>query len=196
MAAADPRGASLADLLVVMGLAALVSATTLPVVAGALQYERALLGAQFVAARAQSARLEALRRGATVALRIHQLPDDVEVQTFVDGNGNGVLTREVDRGIDLPVQPPDRLRAHLNDVTLRVNQRVPDIGGEGWIESGSDPVRIGRSTLMSFSATGTATSGTLYVAAPRGPQFAVRVTGPTGRIRVLRFNAGAQAWQP
>lgn len=196
MAVADDRGASLPDLLVAVALAVLVSATTLPVVAGALDHERATLGAQFVAARAHYARLEALRRGAFVALRIRLLADDVEVQAFVDGNGNGVLTRDVERGIDPPVEPPDRLGVHVRDVTLRVNQRVPDIGGDGWVETGSNPVRLGRSTLLSFSPTGSGTSGTLYVAARRGPQLAVRVTGPTGRVRVLRFNAGANVWQP
>ncbi|MCC7242936.1 MAG: GspH/FimT family pseudopilin [Acidobacteria bacterium] len=196
MAPADDRGATLPDMLAALALMALVSATTLPVVAGALDHERAMLGAQFVAARTQYARLEALRRGAFVALRVTLLQDDAEVQAFVDGNGNGVLTRDIERGLDPPVEPPDRLSAHMRGVSLRVNQRVPDIGGSGWIETDSNPLRLGRTSLLSFSPTGSATAGTLYMSARRGPQLAVRVTGATGRVRVLRFNEGARLWLP
>ena len=45
MAPADDRGATLPDMLAALALMALVSATTLPVVAGALDHERAMLGA-------------------------------------------------------------------------------------------------------------------------------------------------------
>jgi len=196
VAPADDRGATLAELLAALAFAALVSATTLPVVAGALEGERATMAAQLVLVRAQWARLEALRRGASVALRVRLLGDDVELQAFVDGNGDGVRTRDVERGLDPPLQPPDTLGAHVRDVSLRINQPIPDIGGNGWLETGSDPVRLGRSALLSFSPTGSATAGTLYVAARSGPQLAVRVTGATGRLRVLHFNSGSGAWLP
>lgn len=196
MAVADERGASLPDLLVAAALAALVSATTLPVVAGALEHERATLAARFVAGRAEHARLESLRRNAYVAIRIRPVGDDLEIQPFVDGNGNGVLARDVERGIDPPIEPPDRLGWHVRDVTARVNQPIPDIGSGGWIETGGDPVRLGRSELLSFGPTGSCSSGTVYLAARRGPQLAVRLTGTTGRVRVLRYDAGARAWLP
>ncbi|MEZ5285500.1 MAG: hypothetical protein R2712_11995 [Vicinamibacterales bacterium] len=196
MAAADDRGATLAELLAVLAVTALVTATTLPVVAGAFEAERTLLAAQFVAARAHAARFEALRRSSFVALRIELSQDDVLVQPFVDGNGNGVLARDVAMGLDPPLAPQDRLGSHARGITLRINRRVPDIGGAGWLETGSDPLRIGRSSLLSFAPTGSATAGTLYVAGAAGPQLAVRVTGTTGRIRVLRFDPGSATWRP
>ena len=52
----------------------------------------------------------------------------------------------------------------------------------------SDPVQIGSSTLLSFSPTGSSTSGTLFMHGIRGNQFAVRVLGATGRTRILEFN--------
>ena len=48
-----------------------------------------------------------------------------------------------------------------------------------------DALRIGGSELLSFSPTGTATSGTLYLAGRTGLQYAVRVLGATGRIRTV-----------
>ncbi len=196
MAASSARGLALVDALAVTALSALVSATAIPVVAGAMEHERATAGAHYLAAWLKQAQLEALRRGTSVAVRIGTDPEQGETQMFVDRNGNGVLVREIEQGIDAPLRPVDRLASHAHGVAFRVNQPVPDVGGNGTLGTGSDPVRIGRSSLVSFSPTGSATAGTLYVGAARGPQFAVRILGSTGRVRVLRFDAGTGTWQP
>jgi len=190
------HGVAVADMLLATALVVLLSATTLPVVAGALEAERARLGAQFLAAVLQQAQLEALRRGGCVALRFRVTPDDTEWQAFADGNGNGVLSSDIALGIDPALGPADRLGVHMRDVNLRINQTVPDMGGGAALTAGSDPLRIGRSALLSFSPSGGATAGTLYVSAPHGPQMAVRITGATARLRVLRFDVGSQAWRP
>jgi len=64
------------------------------------------------------------------------------------------------------------------------------------LNAGDDPLRIGNTALVAFSPTGTATSGTMYVAARHGPQMAIRVFGATGRVRVLTFDAQARQWRP
>ena len=196
MASASDRGVALADILAATAITALVSATTIPVVAGALEGERTRVGAHYLATVLQQTQLEALRRGTFVALRLVAGPLDTEWQAFADGNGNGVLARDIEEGIDQPIAPADHLGVHAREVALRLNQAVPDIGGGGTLSTGDDPLRIGRSDLLSFSPTGSATAGTLYVSAPRGPQLAIRITGTTGRMRVLRFDTGAGAWLP
>ncbi|MGE0461507.1 MAG: Tfp pilus assembly protein FimT/FimU [Vicinamibacterales bacterium] len=196
MAVSSARGLALVDVLAATALSVLVSATAIPVVAGAMEHERATAGAHYLATRLKQAQLEALRRGTSVAVRFGADGEAADIQMFADGNGNGVLVRDIEQGIDRPLSPPDRLGTHARGVTLRVNQPVPDVGGNGTLDTGSDPIRIGRTALLSFSPTGSATAGTVYVAAARGPQFAVRIMGSTGRMRVLRFDAGAGAWQP
>jgi Tfp pilus assembly protein FimT len=190
------RGVALADVLVALALTALVSATTIPVVAGVMERERTTLGAQFVAARVAHAQLEALRRGVAVALRFEVGAEDTAIRMFADGNGNGVLRSEIDAGIDQPVGPLEHLGVHAQGVSLRINQRVPDPGGTGWLEAGSDALRIGSTTLVSCAPMGSLTSGTLYVASRGGPQMAIRLTGSTGRVRVLRFEPARAAWLP
>jgi hypothetical protein len=189
------RGAALADVLAALALAALISATTVPVVAGALEVHRVRAGALYVASRLHLAQIEALRRGRQVALAVSVEASDTVFQLFADGNGNGVLVRDIDEGTDEPLGPPDRLSFHAAGVALRINQRITDMSG-GWLEAGADPLRVGRSVLVSFSPAGSATAGTLYVAGLRGPQFAVRLTGATGRARLLRFHRGAGQWLP
>jgi Tfp pilus assembly protein FimT len=177
-------------------LAALVSATTVPLVAGTLERERTITGAQFVAARIGQAQIEALRRGVSVALRVNAGDTDAVLQMFADGNGNGISTAEITSGIDAAIGPAERLAAHARGVSLRINQRVLDAAGTRWLDAGSDAVRIGSTALVSCSPTGSLTSGTLYVAATEGPQMAVRLTGSTGRVRVLRFDPATVAWMP
>jgi Tfp pilus assembly protein FimT len=183
-------------LLPAIALVALVSATTIPVVAGTMEHERVRIAAHYVGARLMHAQLEALRRGVFVAIRVELGDRDAVLQVFADGNGNGVRTRDIEQGIDRPIGPADSIGAHASGVTLRLNQRVLDAGGTAWLDAGSDPLRIGSSTLISCSPTGSLTSGTLYVSAARGPQAAVRITGTTGRVRVLTYDAASVSWRP
>jgi hypothetical protein len=140
--------------------------------------------------------MESLRRGAAVAVRVEVTGGRTRLRLFADGNGNGVLQRDIDRAIDRPVTAPDWLDDHAAGVALRINQPVVDAGGSGWLSPGDDPLRIGRTALLAFSPLGSATSGTLYVAGPRGPQMAIRIFGATGRVRVLVFDAQARQWRP
>ena len=96
-----------------------------------------------------------------------------QLRLFADGNGNGVLQRDIDRGIDPPLTPPSWLDDQARDISLRVNQRVTDVAGNAPIAPGEDALRIGNTALLTFSPVGSATSGTLYLAAHRGPQAAI-----------------------
>lgn len=196
MASGSARGATLLEVLPALALLALVSATAIPVVAGTLERERTIAGARFVAARIVQAQLEALRRGAAVALRFEVAPGGASLQLFLDRNGNGVSTSDIANGIDIPIAPADEIGVHAQGVSIRINQRVLDAGGTQWLDAGSDPLRIGSSSFLSCSSTGSLNGGTIYVAAARGPQMAVRVTGSTGRVRVLRFEPSSGAWMP
>ena len=47
-----------------------------------------------------AARAEAALRGATVGLRFRGRQENVIVRSYVDGNGNGIRTRDIGAGID------------------------------------------------------------------------------------------------
>ena len=195
MAAAD-RGAALVDIVAALALNLIMTAMAVPVVGGTLDRERTIVGAQHLAGQLQRARMEALKRSAAVAVRLELVGERAAARLYVDGNGNGVLQRDIDRGMDLPLAGVEWLDAHARDVSLRVNQTVTDAGGSGSLEPGSDPLRIGRTALVTFSPLGSSSSGTVYVAASRGPQMAIRVYGASGRVRVLTFDARTRQWQP
>ncbi len=172
-----------------------MGAVAVPVIGGTLDRERIIIGTQFVAGQLQRARLEALKRARTVAVRLAIADDRTIIQLFVDGDGDGVRQVDIDFGIDPALTPEGFLDDHARDVSLRINQTVMDIGGAGELAAGEDPLRIGNTSLLAFSPLGSATSGTLYIAGHRGPQMAIRVFGGTGRVRVMTFDARTRQWR-
>jgi len=190
------RGAALIDIIVAVALSTVMAAIAVPVIGGTLDRERTIVGTQYLAGELMRARLDALKRGRSVALRIEIVDGRTQFQLFADGNGNGVLQRDIDRGIDPPLSILQWLDDQARDIALRVNQEITDVAGAATLKAGDDPLRIGNTALLAFSPLGSATSGTLYVAAHRGPQMAIRVFGATGRVRVLLFDAQSRQWHP
>jgi hypothetical protein len=66
--------------------------------------------------------------------------------------------------------------------------------GTATLTAADDPVRFGRSDLVSFSPGGSASSGTLYVTDGRQGFYAVVLFGPTARLRVWRFRPEVRQW--
>lgn len=190
------RGAALIDIVIAAALCVVMMAIAVPVIGGTLERERTIVGAQYLAGQLLRARLDSLKRARSVAVRIEVVGDRTQLQLFADGNGNGVLQREIERDIDPPLTPPAWLDDQARDISLRVNQTIKDVAGAATIAPGDDPLRIGNTALLAFSPLGSATNGTMYVAAHRGPQMAIRVFGATGRVRVLVFDAQSRLWHP
>jgi len=192
----DTRGAALIDVIFAAGVCMVMALVAVPVVGSTLERERTVVGARYLAGHLQRARLESLKRARAVAVRLEVVDDRTQVRLFADGNGNGVLQRDIDRGVDVALTRLEWLDDQARDISLRVNQRVTDISGSAWLDPGDDPLRIGNTALVTFSPLGSATNGTMYVAAVRGPQMAIRIFGATGRVRVLMFDAQTRQWLP
>ncbi len=163
-------GFTLVELLFALGLFLVVAGMAVPQVLAGLDRSRTRAAARYLAARIALARSQAVARSTTVGLRFSGEADAVSFASYVDGNHNGVRARDIAAGTDWPLDPPVGL---------------PDLFPGVTISSSS----IGSSGILSFTAVGTATSGTLYIRGRDGTQYAVRVLGATGRTRVLRYDA-------
>jgi hypothetical protein len=161
---------------------AIIVAMAVPQVFATRDSARGLAAARYLSARMALARAQAVSRSASVALRLEDVDGDLRLGLFEDGNGDGVRTRDIESGLDRRVEA---------DVML--STLFPGVGlGAGAGEEGG--VRIGRTTLLSFTPAGTATSGTVYLHGPDGAQWAVRVLGATARTRVLRYAPTSGEW--
>jgi hypothetical protein len=185
-------GYTLADLLLVAATATTLTGMALPLSATTIDHVRTAAAARYVAARVAALRIDAVRRSATTALRFERSGPDYTLAAFVDGNGNGLRAADVAKGIDRALDTPERLDSRFQGTGFGLRDGVPDLdGGVG----NPDGVRIGASKFLSFAPDGGSTSGTLYVTGRRG-QYAVRVLGATGRVRLFVYDAGGKRWLP
>jgi Tfp pilus assembly protein FimT len=179
----DDAGYSLLDILVVASLMVVIVGTAVPQVTVGLQRATARAAARYLTAQMSLARVQAVGRAATVAIRFARGPAGVTLSVISDGNRNGVLTRDIDSGLDRPIQAPVHLDHLFPGVVIGVPADSPD-----------DPVQLSGSDILSFTPGGTATSGTVHVLGRDGSRFAVRVLGATGRVRLLQWHAATGEW--
>src|SRR5215204_6649149 len=139
-----------------------------------------------------NARMLAVKRSASVALRFEADRGGYAVAEYLDGNGNGVRSAEIAAGIDTQLAPAQLRHDQFPSIVFGLLAGIPDMDGARSTAEG-DGVRIGSSRILTLGPDGTATSGTLYLHGRRG-QYAVRVLGATGRTRVLRFETGTGQW--
>ena len=189
------RGYSLIDLLFAAGLATTLTSVAIPQILPQLDDVRTSGAARYVAGRLQHARMEAIRRSAEVAVQFVAAGDGFSYGMYVDGNGNGVRTREIARGVDRRVGSVERLGDQFPGVDFGTVPGLPPVESGGQ-PPGDDPVRLGISNLASFSAIGTASTGSLYIRGRRNLQYVVRLYGDTGKTRVLKFDSRSGKWKP
>src|SRR5215210_4000309 len=77
---------------------------------------RAAGAARYVAARLQQARVRAITRNRDTALRITRDAQGFLITVYEDGNRNGVLSRDIQDGIDRPVGSAEHVGDQFPDV--------------------------------------------------------------------------------
>ena len=192
---ASPFGYSLIELACAMAIAGALSGLALPGLLANIDDLRAIGAARYLTTRLQRARTEAVARSSDVALQFISTAGGYAYGVYVDGNGNGVRTAEIQQGIDRELVPPERLPALFSGVDFGVLPGLPAVDSGG-TPPGTDPIKLGASNILTFSPIGTASSGSLYILGRRGAQYVVRVSGETGRTRVLKFDPAAGRWNP
>ena len=181
MAAID--GYTLIEILFVTSLIAIVSAIAVPQSLVTLDRARAAAAARYLASRMAMARSHAVMRSAHVALQFDEGESGITFRMFVDGNHNGVRTSDIASDVDSPLDAPARLSDLFPGVAIAVAG-----------EAGSDPLenRLEQPPLLHAARYGDARFD--LVRGRDGSQFAVRVLGATGRVRVQRYVPRTRTW--
>ena len=150
---------------------------------------------RYFATRLQQTRMEAVSRSSDVGWQFVSTTTGYKCAPYLDGNSNGIRTREIQSGTDSRIGPTEQLADRFAGVDFGVVPGLPSID-PGGTPPGSDPIKLGSSNILTFTSLGTSSSGTLYVRGSRDIQYAIRVLGETGKVRVLKFDAGARQWKP
>lgn len=148
-----------------------------------------------VGAAMYRARAVAITRGTNVGLKFRRSGDRYEWTIYADGNGNGVRSIDISRGVDKPIATFAWSR---NDVLpgILTGARVPDPSGSGVLDRPEDPIRFNSSDICSFSPLGESTPGSVYLWDGRDRMAVVRVFGRTGKMRTLFYRRGDRTWKP
>jgi Tfp pilus assembly protein FimT len=173
------------DVLFVAATIAAVAAMAMPQMLAGIDRSRVVAAARYVMQQCGAARMLAIGRSANVAVRFRESGDDYDLQLFIDGNRNGVRTVDIEAGVDRPLGLAQSVAAQFPGARIGVAHGL-----------GSDPVRVGRDGLLSFTPLGTATSGSVFVVGKDNTQFAVRVLGATARTRLERYEPATGKWIP
>jgi len=181
------NGMSLVEMLVILGILIIGFAVAGPAIR-AYTIESSILGAaRIFHGEFLRARSIAIRSCAQTAIRFERDGDEAWYSTYMDRDGDGVLSDDIEDGTDERIAGPLPLTGRAPGVTVAVVPGTPCIPPDRCTLD-EDPIRFGRSDMLSFSPLGTASPGTFYLTGQSGLLAAVRVTPGTARVRILLFN--------
>ena len=194
---ASDRGVSLAEMTAVLAVLGLVFTMSVPALWEILAEEALGTASREVAGILTAARARAVFQGSEVGVKWVANAGDLVLTVFQDGNGNGVTTADIRKGVDRLVAGPYWLGSRYPGVDFSF---VPGMDGAdpGGAPIGdvSDPVRFGRSNICSFSPLGHASPGTVYLSNRKRRQAAVRVTPMTAKIQIWTWHGKKLKWIP
>lgn len=191
------RGHSLAEIAAVLAILGLVFAMSVPALSEILAQESLGAASREVAGILSAARARAVFQGADVGVKWVANAGDLVLTVFQDGNGNGVTTADIRKGVDKLVAGPYWLGNRFPGVTFSfvpgMNGKDP---GDAPIGSLEDPIRFGRSNICSFSPVGHASPGTVYLSNRRSRQAAVRVSPSNAKVQIWTWHGKKLKWIP
>jgi type II secretory pathway pseudopilin PulG len=188
-------GYCLIELMAAVAVAGALSAAATPALLATIDDSRARGAALFMSTRLYRTRTEAVSRASNVAIRFVPSGSAYGYAVYQDGNGNGVLSRDIQRGVDPEIHPLERLADQFSGVDFGALPGLPPADPDS-SPPGADPIKLGSGDMVSFSPIGTSSTGTLYIRGKHNTQYAVIVFGETGKTRTLKYNQQNGEWSP
>jgi prepilin-type N-terminal cleavage/methylation domain-containing protein len=193
------QGFTLIELLVYLAISTMILTAGIPPLLNLTADLRLQLAATELVGTLRAARSLAIRLNTNVAVKFHPRADGYATwSVYRDGDGDGVLNRDIATGVDPLVSPPrpleqlgKRLRFGFPPGTAA---RDPGDPGER-LRPADDPIRFNSSDLASFGPLGTSTPGSLYLTDSRSKLMAVRVFGRTGKVKIIAYDFDAEIWR-
>ena len=193
-------GYTLLEAIVGAAIALLAAGFLLPPLLRLADGRRVRLATAELTSVMREARSYAIRHNCNVGVKFDVDVEDDETRwtLYLDGDGDGVLNRDIDSGVDPPLGLPRTLTHLGRHVRFGFPPGPPprDPGDpRRRMRRLDDPIRFNRSDIASFGPFGGSTPGSLYVTDSIRNLMVVRVNGRTGRVRVMRWDAIEDRWR-
>jgi len=189
------RGTSLLETTAVVALLGILFALGIPAMTEILAEEGLSTAAREVSAILTGAQARAVFQGADVGVKWISQGGDLVLSVYQDGNGNGVTTADIRKGVDRLVAGPYWLRGKYPGITFSFVPGFNDVDpGGAAIGNLADPIRFGASDICSFSPLGKASPGSVYLSNKKRRQAAVRVTPLNAKIQIFTWHGKTQKW--
>ncbi len=186
------------EMLTVLALSGLLMVWAVPSLLEVSRRARVEAAAHEVMSALNLARSSAVRLGANVGAKFYPRPaGEVSYALYSDGDGDGVLTSDIESGVD-PAESPLRSLGHFGRTVhfgFPPGPAPRDPGNPSRrLKNLEDPIRLNRSNIASFSALGGSTPGSLYVTDGHRELAVVRIFGRTGKIKVMLYDRESEEW--
>jgi len=194
----NENGFNLVELIVALSILALAAAFGVPPILDLSGDLRLHLAAQELGGTLRLARSEAARRGSNVAVKFRPAAGGGATYTlYRDGDGDGVLNRDIDAGVDPALSLPRPLQYLSSQMRFGFppGRKVRDPGSPKQWMAVTDPIRFNDSDLASVGPLGTSTPGSVYLTDGRKRLMAVRLTSRTGKPRIIVYDFEEEIWR-
>jgi competence protein ComGC len=192
-------GYQLVEMLVAFAVSSLLLVLGIPPLMKISAKLRVELAASEVVSTLRIAHAYAIRHAMNVGVKFRvQADGTVTWALHRDADGDGVLTADIDAGIDPAVLPEQRL-AHFG-ATTRFGfppGRAPrdPSNPRRRLDRLEDPIRFNRSDIASFSPLGVSTPGSVYVTDGQRHLSAVRLHGAAGKVTRISYDVDTESWR-
>ena len=184
-------GNSLPELVILLGVTAAILQAVAPGWVRWRQRQRVEGAAGELALLVSALRVRSAVSGHAFGLRFRAAPPSLEWEIIEDGDGDGLRSEDIRRGVDTVIGTAFVLGDRYPGVHVGLPAEIRPPGG-GTLPS--DGVAMGRSDLLSVHPEGTTSSGSIYLCNRWRDCAAVRTYGATGRVALWLWRTDTSAW--
>ena len=189
------RAFSLTELLVALAILGSFFAVGVPYFRELLAQATLRAACHDVATLFTRARGDAVFHGVDVGVKWVSVGGDVVFTIYKDGNGNGITSADIASGRDIRLAGPVSMKGRWTSISFSF---VPGFNGRDPngdpIGNVNDPIRFGRGSICTFSPTGHASPGSIYLSDRHNRQALVRVSPVSSRIQIFDWQPGTRKW--
>jgi len=184
-------GSSLPELVILLGVMAALLHAVAPEWVRWRQRQRVEGAADELALLVASLRVRSASAGCAFGVRFRADPPNLEWDIVRDGDGDGIRSADIRRGIDVVIAGPYVLSTRYRGVRVGLPEGLrPPAGGT----LPADGVAFGRADLLAVHPGGTTSSGSVYLCDAWGRCAGVRLHGVSGRVSVWERAPDHPGW--